>query len=760
MEKKDDEFLKKLLATFRIEAEEHIRALTSGLIEMEKTSVPERQAEIIETVFREAHSLKGAARSVNMTDIEKICQPLESVFSALKCKDITMSSDLFDILHKAVDSLNDLLISSDAERTASEKPLIKKLVQQLENASKGELPLTEKPESEKIEGEIPVAPKHEAYRSLAEEKPLLTETVRISTEKLNSIMLQAEELLYAKLSTNQRAEELRETYNALAEWKKELSKFRFSDFGTRNKILISRQPVFRNPQFDEFLDRNEHHIKLLESKLISITKSAESDFRSLSGMVDNLLDDMKKASMLPFSSLLDIFPKLVRDLSHDRGNKVEIVIKGGDIVIDRRILEEMKDPFIHLVRNSIDHGIEKPDERALRKKPLAGTIAITISQVNSSKVEIVFSDDGAGIDIPKVTASGVSAGILSQMEVDKSSEQETLALIFQSGVSTSPIITDISGRGLGLAIVKEKVENLGGVISCDISAGIGTSFKIVLPLTIATYRGVLVRMDEHIFALPTANIDCMKRIKKDEIKTVENRETISVNGRVISLVPLHAVLEFPKKGKKGESDFIQIMLLRAAEKCIAFSVDEVLHEQEVQVKGLGKQLSRVRNIAGATVLGTGKIALILNIPDLMKSAVKFSSAPERAIIVAEEGIEKKKNILVIEDSITARALLKNILETAGYTVRTAVDGIDALTALRTDDFDLVVSDVDMPRMNGFDLTAKIRSDKDLSFLPVVLVTALESREDRERGIDAGANAYIVKSSFDQSNLLETIKRLI
>lgn len=760
MNEKDKEFLKRLLATFRIEAEEHIRALSSGLIEMEKTSIPERQAEIIEIVFREAHSLKGAARSVNMQEIETVCQSLESIFAALKRKDIVLSSDLFDILHKAVDSLNDLLLSADAERTASEKTLIKKLSLQLENISKGEPPLSEKPKLEKTEEEIPVAPKHEVYRPLAEEKSMLTETVRISTEKLNSIMLQAEELLYAKLSTSRRAEELRETYNALAEWKKELSKFRFSDFGIRNEVLRSRQPAFRNPQFDEFLDRNEHYIKSLEIKLITLTKSAEHDFRALGGMVDNLLNGMKKALMHPFSPLLEGFPKLVRDISHDRGNKVEIVIQGGDIEIDRRILEEMKDPFIHLVRNSIDHGIEKPEERALRKKPLSGTIAITISQVNSSKVEILISDDGAGIDSAKVRASAVRTGLVLQEEADRLDDQKILSLIFESGVSTSPIITDISGRGLGLAIVKEKVEKLGGVIVCETKAGLGTNVKIILPLTIATYRGVLVRIDEHIFVLPSTSIDCIKRIKKDEIKTVENRETISLNERIISLVPLRAVLELPKKEKKGESDFIQIMILRAAEKCIAFSVDEVLHEQEVLVKGLGKQLSRVRNIAGATVLGTGKVVPILNIPDLMKSAVKFSSIPERAIIAAEEEIEKKKHILIVEDSITARALLKNILETAGYTVKTAVDGVDALTTLRTEDFDIVVSDVDMPRMNGFDLAVKIRGDSKLADTPVVLVTALESREDRERGIDVGANAYIVKSSFDQSNLLEIIRRLI
>jgi two-component system chemotaxis sensor kinase CheA len=437
------------------------------------------------------------------------------------------------------------------------------------------------------------------------------------------------------------------------------------------------------------------------------------------------------------------------------------LIHEGDIEIDRRILEEMKDPLIHLTRNCIDHGIEKPEERSHRQKTLSGTIKIAVSHTDSKKVEIIISDDGAGIDFAKIKSSAVRLGIISQEDADKLDEQKALSLIFQSGVTASLIITDISGRGLGLAIVREKVEKLGGSISCETKTGAGTTFRIVLPLTLATYRGILVRLNEHLFVLPTVNMDSVKRIKRDEIKTIENRETISLDGSAVSLVPLSAVLELPQKEKKDESrEFIQAVVLSAADKCIAFSVDEVLNEQEVLVKSLGKQLSRVRNIAGATILGTGKVVPILNIPDLMKSAVKVSAAPAVATVAAPEEIRERKSVLVVEDSITARTLLKNILETSGFDVKTAVDGIDAFTVLKTGDFDLVVSDVDMPRMNGFDLTAKIRSDKKLADMPVMLVTALESREDRERGIDVGANAYIVKSSFVQSNLLETIRRLI
>ena len=270
-------------------------------------------------------------------------------------------------------------------------------------------------------------------------------------------------------------------------------------------------------------------------------------------------------------------------------------------------------------------------------------------------------------------------------------------------------------------------------------------------------------MTDRLFVIPVANMERTARVKKDEIKTVENKESIVLNGSAISLVRLGDVLEIPRRQEKDtDSEFIQVLILGAAEKRIAFSVDEVLNEEEVLVKDLGKQLSRVRNIAGATILGSGKVVPVLNVPDLMKSAVNISSAPARSVVAAEEeGTEaRKRSVLVVEDSITSRILIKNILESAGYDVSTSVDGVDAFAALREYEFDLVVSDVEMPRMNGFELTSRIRSHEKLGEMPIVLVTALGSREDRERGIDVGANAYIVKASFDQSNLLDVVKRLI
>ena len=741
MNKKEEVLLKKLLSLFRVEAQEHLNAITSGLIELEK-GTGEEQPRIVEAIYREAHSLKGASRSVNLTDIETVCQSFESVFAALKHKGILPSPGLLDVLHQSVDMVG-RLIHEEKELTDSDRLKMRNLDQRLESA-------VEELENEAAEFVTPgkepgkreqetARPFHPAYTS--------AETVRISVDKLDSILLQAEELLSIKLASAQHASELRTLRNTFNAWRKDLAKIKpgIRESGSKEEKVSEAVSLTSDP-----------FIKTLESTLTELEKSAEYDHRAFGGMVDNLLDDMKKTLMFPFSSLLDLFPKFVRDLSRDVGKQVTFTVHGGDIEIDRRILEEMKDPLIHLVRNCIDHGIEYPAERERKKKPPYGTICLSIAAKDSSKIEIVVSDDGAGIDTAEIKANAIKKGILSQEEATRLNEEETLTLIFQSGITTSPIITDVSGRGLGLAIVREKVEKLGGGVRLDTKPDQGTIFTITLPLSLATFRGLLVRINDRIFVLPITNVERVLRAKREEIKTVKNRETLPVSGQVLSITRLGDVLELPPS--ENPADIIQVVVLRSAERRMAFLADEILNEQEVLVKTLGRQLSRVRNIAGATVLGNGKVVPFLNVSDLMKSAMKSISVP--AVTATPDTKIRRNSILVVEDSITARTLLKNILNSAGYEVKTAVDGADAFAALKTGEFDLVVSDIQMPRMNGFDLTARIRGDKKLSELPVILVTALETREHRERGIEVGANAYIVKSSFDQSNLLEVIQRLI
>ena len=372
-----------------------------------------------------------------------------------------------------------------------------------------------------------------------------------------------------------------------------------------------------------------------------------------------------------------------------------------------------------------------------------------------------MTDDGSGIDPARVKSAAHKLGVVSARDMEKLDDEQALALAFCSGVSTSAVITELSGRGLGLAIVQERVERLGGVITLESNHDAGTSLRIVLPLTLATYRGVWVRAGDEVMVIPVMAIERVIRVSRKDIRTVENHETVSLDGQTVPLVWLSDVLELPRKSVATEStDKVQAVLLSVGDVRVAFRVEEILGEKEILVKALGPQLVRVRNIAGACVFGAGVLVPVLNVGDLMKSAMKPRGAPIAPRAPEANAALLQPSILVVEDSITARALLKSILESAGYDVTTAVDGIDAYTTLKSETFDLVVSDVEMPRMDGFDLTAKIRADKALAELPVILVTALASREHRERGVDVGASAYIVKSSFDQSNLLEVIKRLI
>lgn len=760
----NDDFLKKLLATFRVEADEHIQAMSSGLVELEKMPAGEQRSESVESIYREAHSLKGAARAVNLAEIESVCHALESVFAGLKSNRVAATPPLFDLLHQSLEALGGLLVSAGQAKAGAQKQAVAALVRRLEAALKGAPPAMQV---------APAAPSAAPAEPVASPDPAAglqtsnrdTGTIRVRTAKLDSVMRQTEELLAPRLAAGERARELRKLGTTLAVWKKELAKLRPAmrvverSFGPPQQTSGAAIAQRELTKLLEYLDAEPSLMKLIEDRLTKLEASAAHDHRALGAMVDGLLHDVKEMHMLPFSSLLEAFPRLARELARDQGKQVELVIRGDEIEIDRRILEQIKDPLNHLLRNCVDHGVEQSAARERKGKPAHATISITVAHKDGSKVEILVADDGTGIDVAKVKAAAAKLGMMSVEDLEKLNEREALALVFQSGVSTSPIITDLSGRGLGLAIVRERVERLGGTIALETQPDKGTSFRIVLPLTLATFRGVLVRAGDPMFIIPAVSVERVALVAVKDIRTVENRETITLAGQALSLVHLADVLEIPR-ATGASADNAQVVVLGLGVDRIAFRVDAVLAEQEVLVKALGQQLKRVRNLAGASVLGTGQVVPVLNVPDLMQSATRPAASPLARFTDEQHAAAAKLSILVAEDSITSRALIKNILESAGYSVTTAVDGVEAYTALKTGTFDLLVSDVEMPRMDGFDLTAKVRSDKRFAPMPIVLVTALESREHRERGIDVGANAYIVKSSFDQSNLLEIIRRLI
>ncbi|MBN2414463.1 hybrid sensor histidine kinase/response regulator [bacterium] len=788
MNQHDDGFLEELRAMFKIEAEEHIKSITSGLLQLEKIDNAAKMGQVFDVIFRDAHSLKGASRAVNLIDVETLCQSLESVFALIRRRESVPSADVFDILHRTVDaveilveggtlkdfdgihaqlqSLESALESEKGEDTSGKKKSVKKEAKK-ESGKPGKKKQekkaapdagaedkAKKPMQKSAYSEPQAGPAEDDMPADELEAPKVefADTIRLPVSRLDSILLQAEDMLSAKLAADQYVTDLKNITRIIDEWHRTLEKGQM-----KTGVRIAASDL--DEKTSAVVQDSQDQLKNLDKVISDMTKSAELNARQLSGMVNNLLKDMKQILMLPFSTLLKVMPKIVRDLSRDQGKEVQLITKGSTVEVDRRILEEMKDPFIHLFRNCIDHGLEKPDEREKLGKPRSGTLSVIVSQKSGDKIHIEVHDDGRGIIADNIKRVAVDRGIITAAAADDMSDEEAVDLIFQSDFSTSPIITDISGRGIGMAIVREKVEKLGGSLSVSTTPGKGTSFNMVLPVTVATFRGILVKASDHVFVIPTHLVERTMRIKPEEIKTVENRTTILIGGKPLPLVRLSDTLELKASEDAEQGEFLQIMVVNANNERIAFLIDEVQKEQEVLVKGLGKQLQRVRNIAGATVLGNGKVVPILNAADLVKSAGTITIQSGKRIGAQEAKVEKK-SILIAEDSITSRTLIKNILTSAGYRVKATVDGMDAYTALKEEAFDLVVSDVEMPRMSGFELTAKIRSDEKYAELPVILVTGLETKEDRERGIDAGANAYIVKRGFDQSNLLEVIQRLI
>ncbi|MGR3220133.1 MAG: hybrid sensor histidine kinase/response regulator, partial [Candidatus Anammoxibacter sp.] len=842
MDKKEKEFLEKLQEVFKIEANERLELMTAGMLELENAETNEDREANIERIFREAHSLKGAARAASMTDIEITCQALEGTFAVLKTHALKLSPELFDAFSSSIDILTQLISTSKTAGTATGKEQISSLIETLNLFAKGRgaevkkltpkisekrseadeqttqinkqttndgKPKTEGREAgaEELNAEeqkaeecithdtskneqkpvAPVAPKtieptgndntsaiHDSPK-ITKEQTALSDMVRVSTSKLDSILLQAEEMIPLKMKSHRLAEDVENIVSMFNDWTKNRAKM-YPEvrqiLNSESSIIQGGKEAAHNPHFaklQEFIDWNYTYTKSMEDAVISLSRLAEEEHNHIDIMTDDLLDDIKRVLMLPALWLLGVFPKMVRDLSRELGKEVKLTMHGDDVEIDRRILEEMKMPLIHILRNSVDHGIEMPEQRVNSKKERAGVITISISHIDANKVEICVSDDGAGIDIQRVKEVAIKQGVISQDQAENLNEEEALSLILQSGVSTSSIITDISGRGLGLAILQENVKKLGGSISVKSTPAEGTTFKMIFPLTLATFRGVFVETADQVFVIPSVNVELCARISRRSIKTVENREVVVHNGQSVPLFSLSDVLELPRKAKPMQiidktkwrnRDMIHLVFVNVAGKTIAFSVDNVQYEQELLVKKLGKQLQRVRNIMGATILPSGKAVAILNVYDLIKSASKITGGTVKTVGNADETEMTSRSILVVEDSITSRMLLKNILETAGYVVTTAVDGVDAFTILRKNEFDLVVSDIEMPRLDGFGLTLKIRKDEKLAEMPMVLVTSLESKDDRERGIDVGADAYIVKSDFDQSNLISVIGSLI
>ena len=463
--------------------------------------------------------------------------------------------------------------------------------------------------------------------------------------------------------------------------------------------------------------------------------------------------------MLPLALVLNTLPRAVRDLSRHFGKKVTFAVKGEQTTIDKRILEQIGDPLTHLLRNALDHGLETPDGRRNAGKPEVGTVRLEVKQ-EGAKVLVILEDDGRGIDSEILKKAALEKGLVDEKEVAGWTEAQLLELVFLPGLSTSGLVTDISGRGVGLDVVRANVERLKGQVEVASELGKGTTFTISLPLTLATVHALMVRCAGEVLAVPTFSVAKTFQVPLKEIKSIQGRQAVVHQDEILPVRSLAASLGW--KGRNGgplREGKALIVILQAGERKVGFLVEDILGELEVVSKDLGSHLKKVDYVAGATILGSGEVAVILDVPQLLWRG-HAEAYTKNGVTEEEVSSTLGKLILVVEDQVFTRQMEKSILEGAGYRVVTAENGVDALNRLGQQDFDLVLTDILMPKMDGFALTRKIRSNKKTKSLPVVVMTSMESEEDKRRGLEAGANAYLIKSSFDQKHLIETIETLL
>jgi two-component system chemotaxis sensor kinase CheA len=776
------ELAKRLMATFLEELYEHTGSLSDHLLSLEKDLDGRQRGEALKSIFRSAHTLKGAARSVSVGPVERVCHRMEDVLAAMRDGQLTLTPDIVSLFLEATDTIEEAGMRLREDQSLADSPIVSfsaKLDETIRALLASEVSVgetttaaTEPPagSEQPVELAASVVQSGEAQLSDAAaaphvEKPVAqrvvaggsraTATIRVASEKLDSLLSQSGELLVARRRVEMRgvdAEDLRDWVTAWrAEWggaEKPLLKFFAGEESDRPRDRTAELPRRIASVFEQTGERLRH----LEKELDQLAGGVVSDGRVLRAACDALDDEVYNVRMLPFAEACGGLQRAVRDLARSAGKDVELVLQGADVEVDRSVLEGLKDLLLHLVRNAVDHGIEVPRQRQAAGKPARAKVTVSAA-LRGDRVEVVVADDGRGFDVERLRAKLSAKGIPVSDD-----DREVARLAFLPGISTAAMVTDVSGRGVGLDVVQDRIESLHGSVDVSFRAGAGTSFTMTVPLTLTTIRCVLVTTGGQTYAIPTTSVGHFVRFHAADVRTVAGRDVL-LRETPIPIASLAETLGLPATAPERTGDRRFAVILRYGDQQVAFLVDEFLAEQELLVKSLGARIRRTQHVTGATFLPTGRIAMVLNAASIIRTALR--QTPRRPVVdVDRQAPRRRKQLLVVEDSLTTRTLMKSILEAAGYEIILAVDGEQAWQQLVAQPVDLVITDVDMPRLDGFDLTTAIRGSQQMAELPVVLVTSRGSDTDKRRGIQVGANAYLVKSGFDQENLLDTIEQLL
>jgi two-component system chemotaxis sensor kinase CheA len=569
--------------------------------------------------------------------------------------------------------------------------------------------------------------------------------VRVESRKLDALLAASGQLRVACERVSVRTGKLEELHavfsQQLAGWERTVRSLRSAGQGDAvdGSLLPSLAPL-------------TEELQRIAEELGRLTGRARDDDRALTLAVDEVTDGVRRARLRPFSDACISLPRTVRDLASEAGREARLVIEGGEVEADRAVIDVLGEALLHLVRNAVDHGLESPAEREGAGKGRVGTVRVAASREGPG-LRVLVADDGRGPDLPAIRRRLAERG-----DPVPDAAEDLVAALFQPGFSTRREASTVSGRGVGLDAARTALERIGGRVRVRWTEGAGTTFILECPPAVSTFRALLVELDSQIFAIPSAHIARIVRVRPEEVRRAAGRPVILTADAPVPIVPLATVLGPPLREREAE-DAVPAVILISDERRLAVIADGLISEEEILVRPLEGVRRPPRGIAGAALLASGRISLVLDTPAIVAAGLRFDGTLAGLAKDREEPANALR-ILVVDDSITTRTLEASILQTAGYEVETAVDGEDAWRLLQERTFDLIVSDVEMPRMDGFALCRAVRRAPQLAEIPVVLVSALESAEHRALGLEAGADAYLPKSTFDQRDLLDTIQQLV
>lgn len=745
----------RLLAAFDLEHKEHLAAIREALRAVEKD--PAHHPDLVE-IHRRAHSLKGAARAVDLPEVERLSHWLEAAFIAIQRGAVPFDAAARDVVRRALDAIEDVV--AWATRGGGEVDIAEVLAEltRMGGEGGGPEPVQRRPAAAETGG-APVTPQAAAPRSArAVDASQSAALVRIRSAGLERLFTAAAGLLPEIENQSALVAELRELRG---EWRA----LERSWHAMRPRLLRGGSHdatgaagiSFAGDETALRLSSFERRFRALGASLDAAHRAHDRHLWSLRRWGSGFQDEVRQLRMLPAESQFSNLGRMIRDISRAQGKEVEADIRGLETQADRVVLQRLKDPVLHIARNAVSHGVETPQERVAAGKRAAATVRFEASVVGRRLV-LRVEDDGRGPNREAIARHAVERGLLGADEADSAPEERLLDLIFEPGFSTAPTANEYAGRGMGLAIVRREVTRLQGSVTLAAREGGGTVVTVEVPLSLLSQRLVFVAVQDDILAIPSNDVARVLRVPAATLFTDLAAPTIRLDGEDVPVTPLAALLGYDGAMPQGNEAPLALVVLRSAGRRVALVVDALMATRDSVVTPAEEVGIDAARFLGTVLMDDGSPALVLN-PAALSPRPGMALPP--LLRPVDESARRRSHILVVDDSITTRTLEKSILEAHGYRVTLCVDGREAVETLgELEDVDLIISDVEMPRMDGFALLQAVKGNPMTSDLPVILVTSRASDEDRERGLDLGADAYIVKTRFDQNELLAGIRRLL